>query len=469
MASTTVITDDMIALLQDEQGDSSNPSPVELLLPGSNSYVEHRKLRDGALGFEHIHPAAIAVPRDASEVARLIRWVKSVGLKFTIRGGGNDFWARSIAHDALMIDMRDINTVKVAEDRQTAVIGGGIIAKDVILKLGEVGLMTPTGTTWIIGYAGWMSNGGYGPSTHLYGMGIEQVVGAELVNSQGEQVVADEEMLEGIRGVCGHLGVITSLTVKVYPKYDPLGGILAYECSDIRRTLQAYFKASPTLPMPKELTIHHFVSFQPQLGVTFSIFRTWSGPDAKKGREVLQTWKDNTPPLLMATVEELPDKLRQQKMPTPCPLGGGQRNCFLSRLPTDEAADELAATILDAAETMPKTMGPNIAWSGMTSIDPDKMPPNCFVDWSHSYFSCSYQYPSEGYAEEIDIWSKSLIGRLRSLGKDSVHDRGYPATNKPGDNTAEEMYGEKWSRVKELKMKYDPDNVFDHAYPEIEL
>ncbi|KAI8305132.1 FAD-linked oxidoreductase aurO [Colletotrichum sp. SAR11_59] len=467
MAAQNIITDDMVALLQKEQIESG-VMPVDLFFAGSDEYAEHRKLRDVAKGFEHIRPAAIAVPRDGSEVGRLVRWAKSVDLKFTIRGGGNDFWARSIAHDTLTIDMRSINIIKVVEDRQTVVIGGGVLMKDLILALDDVGLMTPTGHTWIIGYAGWVSNGGYGTSTHIRGMGIEQVVGAELVNAKGEEVVADEEMLEGVRGVCGHLGVITSLTVKVYPKHDPLGGFLIFESSDIRKTLEAYFEATPKLPMPKELTIHNFISWQAQGGVVFSVIWTWTG-DIEKGQAFLQSWKDNAPPLLASTVEVLPDKVRQQNMPPPCPLKGGQRNCFLARLPTSDAGDELAAAILDAAEAMPKTMGPNIAWGGMVDIDAATMPPNCFVDKSHSYFSCSYQHPTEEYAEDVIAWSKSLIARLRSLGEDTVLDRGYPATNPPGERSAAELYGEKWNRVKELKMKYDPMNLFSHAYPKIDI
>ncbi|KAK1853418.1 d-lactate dehydrogenase [Colletotrichum chrysophilum] len=452
----------MVALLQKEQT-GSGVTPVDLFFAGSDEYAEHRKLRDGAKGFEHIRPAAIAVPRDSSEVRRLVRWAKSIDLKFTIRGGGNDFWARSIAHDTLMIDMRGINSIKVAEDRQTVVIGGGVLMKDLILALDDVGLMTPTGHTWIIGYAGWVSNGGYGTSTHIHGMGIEQVVEAELVNAKGEEVVADEEMLEGVRGVCGHLGVITSLTVKV-----PLAAFSSSNPAISGKLSRHTSKPPPKLPMPKELTIHNFISWQAQGGVVFSVIWTWTG-DIEKGQACLQSWKDNTPPLLASTVEVLPDKIRQQNMPPPCPLKGGQRNCFLARLPTSDAGDELAAAILDAAEAMPRTMGPNIAWGGMVDIDAATVPPNCFVDKSHSYFSCSYQHPTEEYAEDVIAWSKSLIARLRSLGEDTVLDRGYPATNPPGERGAAELYGEKWNRVKELKMKYDPTNLFSHAYPNIDI
>ncbi|TDZ31030.1 FAD-linked oxidoreductase aurO [Colletotrichum spinosum] len=461
MATKERISADEMALLHATQ--ESGASPLQLLLPGSHDYAKRRQLRDGAIGFDHIQPSAIAVPRDAGEVARLVQWATKIGLKFTIRGGGNDFWARSIAHGALMIDMRDINRVSVAEDRKTATIGGGILMRDLIAGLGEAGLMTPTGTTWIIGYAGWMSNGGYGPYNHIYGMGIEQVVGAELVNAKGEQVVADEDMLEGVRGLCGHLGIITALSVKV------LAGVLVFESSDIRRTLSQFFEASPKLPMPEELTIHHFVAYQEQMRRTvFSVMWTWTGPDMDKGNETLQAWKNLTPPLLVSTVGVQSEESRQGQMPPPCPLRGGQRNCFLARLPTPDAGDELASTILDAAETMPKMAGPNIAWGGMVAIDPAKMPPNCFIGKSHSYFSCSYQHPDEEHAREVISWSKSLTEKLQALDTSAVLDGSYPATNPP-EKTAEELYGERWERVKELKTKYDPTNVFSHAYPKIDL
>lgn len=223
--------------------------------------------------------------------------------------------------------------------------------------------------------------------------------------------------------------------------------------------------------MPKELTIHHFVGYMPQMkGKVFMVLWTWTGPNAEDGQAVLQAWKDNAPPMLACTVEVLPEKVRQTRSPAPCPnMKGGQRNCFLARLPSVEAGDGITAAILDAADAMPETVGPNIAWGGMVDIDPARMPPNCFVDQSHSYFSCSYQHPSDETAEEIDSWGRSLIARLRSLGGEDVLDRGYPATHVPGELTAEQLYGEKWSRVKELKGKYDPTNVFSHAYPKIEL
>lgn len=116
--------------------------------------------------------------------------------------------------------MRDINFVHVSADKKTATIGGGIVMKDLIEKLDVEGLVTPVGNMWIVGYVGWATLGGYGPMQHSHGMGIEQIVGAEMVTGKGEVVEfgEEDERLEGLRGMGGNLGVVTAVTIKVYPK-----------------------------------------------------------------------------------------------------------------------------------------------------------------------------------------------------------------------------------------------------------
>jgi FAD/FMN-containing dehydrogenase len=48
-------------------------------------------------------------------------------------------------------------------------------------------------------------------------MGVDQILGAKIVNARGETEIASEELLVGIRGGGGSLGVIIELTIKVYP------------------------------------------------------------------------------------------------------------------------------------------------------------------------------------------------------------------------------------------------------------
>lgn len=74
-----------------------------------------------------------------------------------------------------------------------------------------------SGIIGTVGYVGWAALGGYGPFGPQYGLGLDQIVGAKVVNAEGKIVTADARMLKGIRGACGNFGVIVEVTVKVYP------------------------------------------------------------------------------------------------------------------------------------------------------------------------------------------------------------------------------------------------------------
>lgn len=100
-------------------------SPIELLL-GSKDHATHRPklLRTNNAANENIQPAAIALPKTADEVARLVRWATASGLRLVVRGAGNDFFLRSIADGALVIDMRHLHSIQVDEGGETVQVGG---------------------------------------------------------------------------------------------------------------------------------------------------------------------------------------------------------------------------------------------------------------------------------------------------------------------------------------------------------
>ena len=61
-------------------------------------------------------------------------------------------------------------------------------------------------------------------------MGVDQIIGAKVVNANGEIQDADEEMLVGIRGGGGSLGFIVELTIKVHP-IRPVSHLLSFKTS----------------------------------------------------------------------------------------------------------------------------------------------------------------------------------------------------------------------------------------------
>lgn len=88
-------------------------------------------------------PFAVARPRSAEHVRALVVFCVENNVDFTIRGGGHDCAGRTQVPGALMVDMREINFVRVDESRTTARVGGGVLLGDLVKALGEQGLVTP--------------------------------------------------------------------------------------------------------------------------------------------------------------------------------------------------------------------------------------------------------------------------------------------------------------------------------------
>jgi len=165
-------------------------------------------------------PSVVVRPRDAAQVAAAVAACVAHGQPFSVRSGGHDIGGRSVVEGVVNLDMRDVNHVVVAADRASARVGGGILAGHLANELEREGLLTPTGQVASVGYVGWSTLGGYGPFAPRYGLGVDQILAARVVDARGEIVEADEELLKAIRGGGGAFGVVVELTIQVYPLHE---------------------------------------------------------------------------------------------------------------------------------------------------------------------------------------------------------------------------------------------------------
>lgn len=123
----------------------------------------------------------------------------------------------------MTIDLREISHIHVDFESQTARLGGGVICMNMLEELQRHNVMTPYGVTLSVCQVGWATFGDYGLLNSRYGLGVDQIKGAEVVDAEGEIRDVDETLLTGIRGGGGPFGVIVELTIKVYPQ-DQVNG-----------------------------------------------------------------------------------------------------------------------------------------------------------------------------------------------------------------------------------------------------
>lgn len=196
---------------------------IQFATPDSPSYAD---LRTGFTINAIKSPRLIVRPRSADDVSALVSILTANHLPFTVRAGGHDMWGRSQADDAVTIDLREICHVRVDDTSQSAWVGGGVIILDLIKELKNHNLVVPHAVTPTVGFVGWAIYGGYGLLSTKYGLGVDQILGATVVDAQGNIREADEKMLTVIRGGGGTVGIIVDLKIKVYP-LDQVSALLS--------------------------------------------------------------------------------------------------------------------------------------------------------------------------------------------------------------------------------------------------
>ncbi|KAA8644054.1 FAD-binding oxidoreductase [Aspergillus tanneri] len=304
-------------------------------------------------------PLAFVHPQNAEDVRVLVQFVKSMGIKFTVRTGGHNLEGRALVEGALVIDLRALTGVKVAEDRQSATVEGGILQGELGTKLWAEGVATPTGSIPSVGYVGWAMYGGYGLFSAHWGLGADQILGATIVNHNGEITKADEKLLKGFRGAGGVFGVIVDLTIKVYPLKSLLAGAILFNSENISKVFVDFNAAYQKLlekGIPPQLTIQQAVFNAPH-GRLFAAILAWSGDNIEEGKH----WSDQIAslgPLLMNTVAEttIPDWFAGSAALVPLSVYGSSRTLNVNHI-TPELAEAIARNL----PTLPSDPGTMIS------------------------------------------------------------------------------------------------------------
>ena len=244
------------------------------------------------------------------------------------------------------------------------------------------------------------------------------------------------------------------LCIKLTALLQLLSGALLFECNpDI---VKAVLAAEANLEVPRCVTIHHFVlKMQSRI---FAIFFTWSDPDLEKGQKYLDSFIATLPPVKMSTVKAKTPTEHQQDVPLKCLPWGAQRSLYVKRM-----SPAMIDTLIEALETMPADV--NLGWSAMVNVDHASTPKNCFGAGRHILLSFSDMVPDETLLASARAWTDTLYGKFCALGDDAILEGSYPPLTRPSDKTAEQLFGDKWSRAKELKAKFDPNDIFKYAVP----
>jgi FAD/FMN-containing dehydrogenase len=198
-----------------------------LIAPDDPEYDQARTIFYG--GFDR-RPAAIARPRDAGEVARIVTLARDTGLELAVRSGAHSVAGHSVCEGGIVLDLRDMRALDLDVAGRTAWAQAGLTAGEYTTAAAAHGLATGFGDTGSVGLGGITLGGGIGYLVRKHGLTIDNLLAAEVVTADGQLLRADAEthpdLFWAIRGGGGNFGVATRFQYRLHEVGTVTGGLL---------------------------------------------------------------------------------------------------------------------------------------------------------------------------------------------------------------------------------------------------
>jgi hypothetical protein len=262
----------------------------KVVLRGDDDYARTRKIWNGAVEKQ---PALLAVCETSADVQAAVRVARGHGMPLSVRGGGHDWTGRALRADGLVIDLSGMRKIGLDPQTRVATVGGGATAKELATVADAQGLVAALGNCGMVGLGGFTLGGGYGSLNGLYGLALDNLVGAEVVLADGRRVTTglneEPELFWAIRGGGGNFGVVTSLRVQLHEVRHLLGGMIVYPWGEAERVLSGYAALLPN--MPDELGAPLALGTGPDGQLAVMLVPLWNGDkvEGERAMERLQT------------------------------------------------------------------------------------------------------------------------------------------------------------------------------------
>jgi FAD/FMN-containing dehydrogenase len=411
-------------------------------------------------------PAAVVRVAGADDVARVVTLARATGLDLAVRSGGHSRAGYGTSDGGIVIDLSGMRAIDIDADAKTAWVQTGITAAEYTNATGERGRATGLGDTGSVGIGGITLAGGIGFLVRKNGLTIDDLLAAEVVTADGEIVQVSEqsepELFWAIRGGEGNFGIATRLKLRLHEISEIVGGMLIMPATP--EVITDFIEAAEAAP--EELSTIANVMLAPPMPFI---------PEEAHGRPVLVALLADVGPVDQAEGVLAPfralgkpyaDMVRTIRYPEmyegegpPVPFMAGA-NFF-----ADALAPADASTILEQlrqSTAMMKAVQLRVLGGAMARV------PNGATAFAHRdrglFVNIAAMYVDPGETDTHDAWVARLAD---SLGKGEAG--GYVGfLGEEDEETVRAAYpGPTWDRLRELKRRYDPDNIFrlNHNIP----
>lgn len=420
------------------------------------------ELRTVALGNYDRRPAAVIRVANVSDVAAVINFARATDLELAVRSGGHSVGGHSGTEGGLVIDLRDLNGIEIDGETSTVWAGTGLTSGEVTRAVEQHGLIVGFGDSGTVGIGGLTLGGGIGYMVRKHGLTIDSLLAAEVVTAAGDILIADEtnhpDLFWALRGGGGNFGVVTRLKFRLQPLPSFVGGPLvlpatAENIAKFAALADAAPEALSTIALVMPIPPVPFVPAEFHGTLALIGMMAFSGaPDAATAalapfRAIAAPIADLVGPAPYSSMYAM-DPPPEMRPAVSC------RSRFVDHVSVETAAKMLAA--LEACPS-PMKMGQIRVLGGAYSRVPAET-----TAFAHrrSRIMLAFLAMYEGGADvtaHFDRWATDAVSTVSQENAVAyVNFLGIEG----GEGLRAAYPGSTWDRLRQVKAKYDPENLF---------
>ncbi|WP_369249778.1 FAD-binding oxidoreductase [Streptomyces sp. R41] len=399
-------------------------------------------------------PGAIVRVQGAADVITAVRFAKEHGVLLAVTGGGHCFAGTGSCEGGLVVDTSALRGIRVDPGRRTAQAQPGLLQGDFDAETMHFGLAVTGSQESYIGIGGMTLGGGLGWLGRYRGLLVDNLLCADIVLADGEIRRAspqdDPDLFWAIRGGGGNFGVATSFEYKLHPQGDCVAGLLAFPVAETGAVARGLSEFNETAPDALTTSFAFLtVEGEPAVGLGY----VHADPSAGAEEAVAPLAGLGRKPLLNH-VGAMP-YLAVQRMLDDNTVAG--RRLYARSFHMDELHPEALDILGDGYASNPSPLslvGGGLMGGVMAQLPPDA---TAFPHRDGYLVSVLSQWEDESEDQQNIDWTQNVYERILPYTTGGVY------VNHLGDDGPERVadaYGVNYPRLRALKTKYDPENLF---------
>ena len=189
-------------------------------------------------------PAAVVYPCNAQEVAAVVAFARTRGLRVAPQATGHNAGPLGGLENTILLKTSGMHRVEIDPERRIARAEAGVLWEDVVDAATPHGLYALHGSSPDVGVVGYSLGGGMGWLARSHGFQTNTITAIELVTADGSVVRTDREndpeLFWALRGGGGNFGIVTAIEFRLFPITEVYAGIMLWDLTHAERVLTAW-------------------------------------------------------------------------------------------------------------------------------------------------------------------------------------------------------------------------------------